>query len=68
VHLGALTGIYIGTDDNLHGYLRSPAGQFTTFDGPGSLEMYYVNLNDWGSITGYYIDANFVYHGFLRVP
>ena len=36
--------------------------------GPGSLEMYFVNLNDWGSITGYYIDANFVYHGFLRVP
>jgi hypothetical protein len=66
--LGAITGIYIGTDDNLHGYLRSPVGQFTTFDGPGSLEMYFVNLNDWGSITGYYIDANYVYHGFLRVP
>ena len=66
--LGAITGIYIGTDDNLHGYLRSPTGQFATFDGPGSLEMYFVNLNDWGSITGYYIDANFVYHGFLRIP
>jgi hypothetical protein len=65
---GAIAGIYIDATDTLHGYLRSPDGKFTTFDGPGSTDMFSVNLNDWGSITGYYLDANNVYHGFLRTP
>jgi hypothetical protein len=65
---GAIAGIYIDATDTLHGYLRSPQGQFATFDGPGSADMFFVNLNDLGSITGYYLDANNVYHGFLRTP
>ena len=63
---GAISGIYIDSTDTFHGYLRSPEGKFTTFDGPGSVGTFFVNLNDWGRITGYYIDANLVYHGFLR--
>ncbi|MGO9266570.1 MAG: hypothetical protein ACLQBA_17105, partial [Candidatus Binataceae bacterium] len=72
---GAIAGYYIDASNVVHGYLRSPWGDFTTFDvpgeGPQGIGCYSdcsVGLNDSGAITGYYLDANNVYHGFLRSP
>ena len=75
---GAIAGIYTDANNVYHGFLRSPDGQFTTFDAPGAGTGSYqgtgcpsdcvVSLNDWGAITGLYTDANYVYHGFLRTP
>jgi hypothetical protein len=70
---GATAGYYIDASYVVHGYLRSPWGEITTFDVPGEgsqgIGCYSdcsVGLNDWGAITGYYLDANNVYHGFVR--
>jgi hypothetical protein len=58
----------------VHGYLRSPTGEITTFDAPGEGQGLgcsadcSMGLNDFGAITGYYLDANNVYHGYLRSP
>jgi hypothetical protein len=72
---GAVAGYYIDENNVVHGYLRSPTGEFTTFDvpgeGPQGLNCYAdcsLGLNDFGAITGYYLDANNVYHGFVRSP
>lgn len=72
---GAIAGYYIDASNVVHGYLRSPWGEFTTFDvpgeGPQGIGCYSdcsVGLNDSGAITGYYLDANNVYHGFVRSP
>ena len=72
---GAVAGFYIDGNNVVHGYLRSRAGEITTFDAPGEgpqgLGCYadcQLDLNDFGAITGYYLDANNVYHGFLRSP
>jgi hypothetical protein len=72
---GAIASYYIDNNDLVHGFLRSPAGTFATFDAPGEgpdgVGCYSdcpIGLNDWGAITGIYLDANNVYHGFLRSP
>jgi hypothetical protein len=72
---GAIAGYYIDAGNVVHGYLRAPWGEITTFDVPGEgsqgIGCYNdcsVGLNDWGAITGYYLDANNVYHGFVRTP
>jgi hypothetical protein len=58
--------------------VRSPKGEFTTFDAPGAGTGSYegtgcssdcpTSLNDLGAVMGTYIDSNFVYHGYLRTP
>lgn len=72
---GTTAGYYIDANYVVHGYLRSPAGEFTTFDapgeGPGGVGCYSdcsVGLNDWGAVTGSFLDANNVIHGFVRSP
>jgi hypothetical protein len=65
---GAITGVYIDSNDVFHGYLRSPAGKFATIDPKGSAFTFPVGINDAGVITGQFIDANGVYHGFIRIP
>jgi len=75
---GAIAGIYTDTNNVFHGFLRSPAGEFTTFDAPnagtassqgtGCPSDCAVSLDDFGEITGNYIDASFTYHGFFRSP
>ena len=73
---GAAAGLYIDGNNVVHGFLRSPVGEITTFDAPGESALYglgcyndcAVGLNDWGAITSSYLDANNVYHGFLRSP
>lgn len=65
---GAITGNYIDTNYQLHGYLRTPDGNVVSFDPTGSTYTWSSGINDFGVITGYYIDGNGVYHGFLRIP
>ena len=70
---GAITGAYQDASGTYHGFLRSPGGQYTTFDAPGAdLTPGDYNgtcpsaINDLGEITGQYWDINGVSHGFLR--
>jgi hypothetical protein len=72
---GATAGYYLDSNSLEHVYLRSFAGQATTFNTPGDASLGAncfsdcpLGLNDWGAITGVYFDANFVSHGFLRTP
>lgn len=75
---GTIAGTYRDTNNVSHGFVRSPGGEFTTFDAPGAgtgsnqgtgcPSDCSVNLNDLGAIAGVYIDANTVYHGYLRSP
>jgi hypothetical protein len=72
---GEIAGYYIDGNYLVHGYLRSPWGEITTFDppgeGPNGIGCYAdcpMGLNDLGEITGIYLDANNVIHGFVRTP
>jgi len=72
---GAIASYYVDGENVVHGFLRTPAGAFITFDppdeGPGGVGCAAdcsIGLNDWGAITGIYYDANNVVHGFLRRP
>lgn len=72
---GAITGNYIDSRDLIHGFLRSPAGEFTTFDAPGASSVaasgygtFPESINEAGAITGHYTDAHNVSHGFVRSP
>jgi hypothetical protein len=69
--MGAITGSYYDTKLVAHGYVRSGAGQITTFDAPGAGTgsnqgtLPFAN-NTSGEITGVFVDSNGLYHGFLR--
>lgn len=72
---GAVVGFY--TDGNVvpHGFLRTPAGKFVSFDAPGAglgegLDQGTVaySINDLGVIGGQYEDDMNIFHGFLRYP
>src|SRR6204780_3744848 len=71
---GAVTGYYADTNASLHGFVRTPLGTITTFDGPDAMCSSYfsicsspVGINLQGAITGFYCDA-VTCHGFLRPP
>src|SRR5271169_6739169 len=73
--LGFIAGSYQSADTVCHGFLRSPEGEFITFQAPGADTTpgsyngtYPSSINDLGAITGYYWDANGFSHGFLRSP
>lgn len=75
---GVMAGVYSDANTVQHGFIRTPDGQFTTFDAPGAGTGIQqgtgcpydcpTSLNDWGAITGTYIDASNVHHGYLRSP
>jgi hypothetical protein len=73
---GAIAGYYIDGSNVVHGFVRSPRGNITTFDAPagasslgfGCFSECPLGLNDSGEVTGVYADTNYVYHGFLRSP
>jgi uncharacterized membrane protein len=72
---GAITGYFLDGNNVYHGFLRSPEGEFTTFEAPGAdtkpgdFNGTLPNgINDLGAITGAYYDANNEGHGFLRSP
>jgi len=70
---GALTMAYLAGNNVYHGFVRSPEGQYTSFDAPGAdltpgdyNGTIPVSINQSGAITGYYVDSSYVAHGFLR--
>ncbi|MGB9332328.1 MAG: hypothetical protein WCB10_16315 [Steroidobacteraceae bacterium] len=72
---GAITGHYTDRKGLYHGFLRSPVGEFITFDAPGAGKSagsgwgtFPESISDAGAITGHYIDSKDVDHGFLRSP
>jgi hypothetical protein len=71
--LGVITGFYIDVNGVTHGFLRSPAGKFTTLDAPGAGNMpdsgqgtFAFGITDAGAVVGSYVDTNGVAHGFVR--
>jgi hypothetical protein len=72
---GAITGNYIDANEVIHGFLRSPGGEFTTFDAPGVSSVaapgygtFPKRINDAGAITGHFTDVHNVIRGFVRSP
>jgi hypothetical protein len=74
-----IAGGYQDNSGNLvhHALVRTPGGQLTTFEAPGSgngnnqgtgCPGCAPGLNQWGAIAGTYTDTNNVYHGYLRSP
>ncbi|MGA2094785.1 MAG: chitobiase/beta-hexosaminidase C-terminal domain-containing protein [Candidatus Acidiferrum sp.] len=68
---GTITGLYSDASAVRHGFIRSSAGSFTTFDvtgagttlGKGTIP---VGINAGGDVTGFYTDTNGLAHGFIR--
>jgi hypothetical protein len=72
---GTITGNFIDSKDLNHGFLRSPRGEFITFDAPGAKSVAAAgygtvpeSINDAGAITGHYIDVRNATRGFVRSP
>lgn len=71
---GVITGRYVDGNIVYHGFVRSPGGEFTTFDAPDSSSTlddgtFPRSINDKGAIIGNYSAADKeVNRGFLRNP
>ena len=68
---GEIEGVDVDVNGVLHGFVRSTAGTFTTYDAPGAgtgagQGTLPESNNTPGAITGQYIDGNFVNHAFVR--
>lgn len=67
--VGAITGYYVDSSGNVHGFIRSPDGEFATFDVPGgSLDTWAIAISLEGAVVGYYLNQNNVFLSFLRKP
>jgi len=71
--LGAIVGFYTDSEIVPHGFLRTPDGNFVSFDAPGAGLGAGLNegtvayaINDLGVIAGQFQDSSYVYHGFVR--
>jgi len=74
---GRITGFYVDSSNQFHGFVRSPFGAITSFDAPGvvasgSVPIFPEAINDAGQIAGsiVYPLGNNVFHarGFVRAP
>lgn len=73
---GIIAGSYTDAKNISHSYLREPSGSITTFDPPGTAEIYYpafngsgvFALNALGSLGGYFVDKKLRVHGYVRSP
>jgi len=68
---GDITGFFVDGGAIRHGFVRSAAGNFTTFDVSGagtSLTQGTIplSINTTGDIAGFFVDSKDTYHGFLR--
>ena len=66
---GTTAGIYIDASNVQHGFVRSPANKFISFDPVGSVFTFVCEetcLNLDGTVAGFYFDSSFVPHGFVR--
>lgn len=51
---GEIVGYYNSNDGLRHGFVRSPQGNFTFFDMPGSVQTSIQGVNDAGEFVGWY--------------
>jgi hypothetical protein len=67
---GTTTGNVIDSGYGIHGFVRTPEGQFTNFDAPGADAVAGCTcptaINDFGVVAGYSIDTSLVIHGWVR--
>jgi hypothetical protein len=66
-----VTGYYQDASAGVHGFVLSPAGEYTTFDAPGADPVQGTwpwSINAAGTVVGNYVDQNSVSHGFVRSP
>jgi hypothetical protein len=65
---GTAAGWYIDETYTYHGYVRTPDGRISTFDGPGEgvQGTLAASCNSQGTTVGSYLDAGNLWHGFLR--
>ena len=61
----SIAGVWSDQNGSPHGFLRTPDGTITTFDGPNAKYTTPAAINDGGVIAGYFTDQSAV-HGFLR--
>jgi hypothetical protein len=71
---GAIAGLYLDANFVMHGFVRTPGGTFTTFDGPNAdtVDAYYgtvvSGLNPAGLLVGYVLDTNATWRAFVAIP
>lgn len=61
---GQIAGLYVDTDNLIHGYLRTGRA-LTVVDVPGASETAAVKVNDQGQVVGVYEVGDNTCHGFL---
>ena len=69
---GTVAGFYVDDNNVYHGYVRTPEGEFSTFEAPGAGKGAWQGtqpaaINPEGAITGYYTDKKNAVHGFVRL-
>jgi hypothetical protein len=72
---GVVTGYYADSSGNRHGFIRSAAGNYTSFDGPGATTntgkggglsgTLPMSIDAAGDVVGSYTDSSGVRHGFI---
>jgi hypothetical protein len=67
---GVITGYYEDANSQIHSFVRSVDGTFTTIDVPGDVPYgtFATSINLEGVIAGFWNDSSFLAHGFLRAP
>ncbi len=63
---GAIVGAFKDANGQQHGFLRSPAGSYTTIDVPGATLTQVLDINAFGVAVGLYVDPNGNIRGFRR--
>src|ERR1700722_1160373 len=68
---GVIAGQFQDPNGVFHGFVRTRAGKFTTFDAPGAGTGAFEGtlafcINPKGETAGFFIDGNNVGHGFVR--
>jgi hypothetical protein len=71
---GEIAGTVMDANNIWHGFVRTPDGEFTTFEAPGAgtgaFQGTWVNfqegLNGRGTATGWYVDESYIDHGYMR--
>ena len=68
---GTLAGYYIDSNNAFHGYVRTSAGNITSFDSPNAgtgpfQGTFTASINAAGTIAGFYTDSNYVSYGLVR--
>ena len=65
--LGVIAGTYTDANYAVHGFVRTPNGNITTFDAPASSGYTRVgSINNFGAIAGQFYGTDGAFHNFVR--